>query len=65
MIEMKDATTLPETLFYTVREAAARLHVCHKSIYRLLDRGLLHSSKAFRKKLIPREEVEAFFDTTQ
>jgi len=62
---MKEARTLPEPLFYTVPEAASRLNVSNKSVYRLLDRGILHSSKALRKKLIPREEVEAFYEATR
>ena len=62
---MKHARTLPESLFYSVAEASARLNVSTKSIYRLLARGILHSSAAFRKKLIPREEVERFYEATR
>jgi excisionase family DNA binding protein len=51
--------------FYTVKEAGAVLNVGEKTIRRLLSRGLLHSSKATRKKLIPREDIETFFERTR
>jgi len=54
----------PERLCYTVKEAAIALNVSEKTIRRLLDRGLLKSSLALRKKLIPRQCLENFFQAT-
>ena len=51
--------------FYTVKEAAVVLNVAEKTVRRFLLRGILHSSKATRKKLIPRTEIDSFFDRTQ
>ena len=50
--------------FYTVKEAAVFLNVSPKTIRRFLDRGLLKSSKALRKKLIPCAELESFYQRT-
>jgi len=52
-------------LLCTVRQAAFLLNVSEKQIRRFLDRGILHSTKATRKKLIPRSEIETFFDRTK
>jgi excisionase family DNA binding protein len=57
-------TTPKEPLFYTVKESALCLNVSEKTIRRFLERGLLKSSKAIRKKLIPRKDVENFFERT-
>lgn len=54
----------PAPLVYTVDEAAAALKVSTKTIRRLLDRGILTSSKALRKKLIPRQQIEDFMKVT-
>lgn len=54
----------PMPLAYTVDEAAAALHVCPKTIRRLLARGILTSSKVLRKKLIPRSQIEGFLKAT-
>lgn len=53
-----------ERLVYTVEEAAALLHVSTKTIRRLLARRLLTGSKALRKILIPRQQLEAFLKAT-
>jgi excisionase family DNA binding protein len=50
----------PAKLFHTVAEAASRLNMSRKSVYRLLERGLLKSSSALRKKLIPAASIEEF-----
>lgn len=50
--------------FYTVGQAAVALNVSDKTVRRLLDRGVLHSSNAIRKKLIPRRDIETFFERT-
>lgn len=49
---------------YTVKRAAVYLGVSEKSIRRLVQRGILRPSKAFRKLLIPREQIERFFENT-
>lgn len=53
-----------ERLVYTVQEAAAVLNVSTKTIRRLLARRLLTGSKALRKILIPREQLDAFLKAT-
>lgn len=58
-------SSLQEPAFYTIPQAAALLNVSDKTIRRLLIRGLLQSSKAIRKKLIPREDIEHFFEKTK
>ena len=45
---------------FSVDEVAAMLGVTPKSIYRLLQRGLLKSLKALRHHRIPRKELERF-----
>ncbi|PYL82275.1 MAG: hypothetical protein DMF21_02800 [Verrucomicrobia bacterium] len=49
----------------TIAQAALMLSVSQKTIRRFLDRGLLHASKAIRKKLIPYSEIENFFERTR
>ena len=46
--------------FYSVSEVAVKFGISQKSVYRLLDRGILRASPAMRKKLIPRASVENF-----
>lgn len=38
--------------------------ICRDTVYRLLRKGLLRSSSAFRHKVIPRAEVERFLTET-
>ena len=47
-------------MFFTVAQAAAMLNLSEKTVRRLLERGILHSSKATRKKLIRRKDIEIF-----
>jgi len=47
-------------VFYTVADVASQFGISQKSVYRLLDRGLLKASSALRKKMIPRASVELF-----
>jgi excisionase family DNA binding protein len=64
MNEMNSKQAMPEPLVYTVEEAAAVLKISTKSVRRLLARGLLTGSKALRKILIPRQQLEAFLKAT-
>jgi len=54
----------PQPRVYTVEEAAIVLKVSTKTIRRLLARRLLTGSKALRKILIPREQIDAFLKAT-
>ena len=51
-------------LAYSIREAAQALGVSQVTVYRLLKRGLIRSSSAFRHKLIPIIEIERFLKAT-
>ena len=53
-----------ERIFYSVSEVAAMFNISEKSVYRLLERGLLKSSSALRHKRILRASVETFVDST-
>ena len=46
--------------FFSTSEVAVKFGISPKSVYRLLDRGLLESSSALRTKLIPRASIEKF-----
>jgi excisionase family DNA binding protein len=50
--------------FMTVQEAAEALNVSTKTIRRLVNRKLLRACKAFRRVLIPTEDVESFVERT-
>jgi predicted DNA-binding protein YlxM (UPF0122 family) len=47
-------------MFYSVGEVAETFGISRKSVYRLLDRGLLQSSSALRHKMITKRSVEQF-----
>jgi excisionase family DNA binding protein len=49
---------------YTAKEAAQKLAVSVKTIYRWVDRGLLPTSKASRKLLLPATAVDNFMEVT-
>jgi excisionase family DNA binding protein len=53
-----------ERAAYTAKETAQKLAVSVKTIYRWIDRGLLPTSKASRKLLIPARAVERFMEET-
>ena len=57
---MKNSESNLNKLFYTVDEAAELLSVSTKSVRRLIKRGQLSNSKALRKILIPRCDLEGF-----
>ena len=49
-----------EKLLYPVSKVAEMFSVSKKSIHRLLQRGLLQSSGAFRHRMITRASIEKF-----
>jgi excisionase family DNA binding protein len=49
---------------FTAQESAEKLGVSVKTVYRWIDRGLLPTSKASRKLLIPAQAVETFMEVT-
>jgi len=51
-------------VFYTVPDVAVMFGISQKSVYRLLERGLLKSSSALRHKRIPQSSIDAFTTTT-
>ncbi len=53
-----------EKEFYSVSEVAAKFGISQKSVYRLLDRGLLKASSALRKKMIPKASIVQFIATS-
>ena len=55
--------SLPQMVF-TVEETAEILKVSHKTVYRLVDRNLLHASKALRHLRITKNSLEQFLATT-
>jgi excisionase family DNA binding protein len=55
---------VPPRLAYRVKETAQMLGISEKSVRRLIDRGLLRTSKALRHLLIPRHEIERFLRDT-
>jgi len=51
--------------FYAVWEIAEMFGISRKSVYRLLDRGLLQSSSALRHKMITKRSVEGFLNSAE
>jgi excisionase family DNA binding protein len=51
-------------LAFSIHETAKILGLSYITVYRLIQRGLLKSSSALRKKLIPLTEIERFLRTT-
>ena len=54
----------PAKLVFTVPEAAELLGVSEKSIYRLIERGLLRSAGGMRHKRITPAEIERYLKAT-
>jgi DNA-directed RNA polymerase specialized sigma24 family protein len=53
-----------QRLAYSLKETAAMLGICEKSVRRLILRGLIRPSRALRHILIPRQEIERFLRDT-
>jgi len=51
-------------LFYSAAEVGAMFGVSTKTVYRLLDRGLLKSSSALRHKRISKASIDEFMAKT-
>jgi excisionase family DNA binding protein len=51
-------------LAYTMRETSEILGVSYITVHRLIQRGLLKSSRALRHKIIPKREIERFLKET-
>ena len=51
-------------LFYSVGEVSEMFGISDKSVYRLLDRGLLRSSNALRHKRISKASIDEFVAKT-
>jgi excisionase family DNA binding protein len=64
MNENEAKQTLPEPLFYDIKQTAAALNMSTKTVRRLIRRGLFSPCKALRKVLIPRSQIEAFLKAT-
>ena len=62
--KMSKTSTTASMIFVSVGEVSESFGVSSKSVYRLLDRGLLKSSSALRHKLILTSSVDEFVATT-
>ena len=51
-------------LAFSIRETAQMLGVCEKSVRRLIDRGLLKTSRALRHHRVTKQEIERFLKDT-
>jgi excisionase family DNA binding protein len=54
---------LPQ-MVYTVEETAEILKVCEKTVYRLVERKMLHAVKALRHLRITKKSLDAFLAST-
>jgi hypothetical protein len=48
---------------YTIPEAAILLRMCEKSVRRQIERGNLRKCRKFGRVLIPKKDVDTFFDS--
>jgi len=53
-----------EKYLFPVAKVAEMFSISEKSVYRLLQRGLLESSSALRHKMITRASIEKFLTMT-
>jgi len=52
-------------LAYSLKETAAMLGICDKSVRRLIHRRLIRPCRALRHILIPKTEIERFLRETR
>jgi excisionase family DNA binding protein len=55
---------LKSRLMFTVKETAEALGISEKTVYRLVQRNLLRTSRALRHIRIPKSEIERFLTAT-
>ncbi len=64
-MQMSSQATPPSArIFLSVQEVAQLFGTSTKTVYRLLDRGLLKSSSALRHRMILRASVDEFVAKT-
>ena len=51
-------------LAFSIRETAQMLGICEKSVRRLIERGLLRTSRALRHHRVTKQETERFLKDT-
>ena len=56
---------MPQRLAYSLKETAAMLGICEKSVRRLIHRELIRPCRALRHILIPKTEIERFLRDTR
>ena len=61
---IKDSINGSERMFYSVSEVSEMFGVCQKTVYRLLDRGLVQASSALRHKRISKASIDQFIAGT-
>jgi excisionase family DNA binding protein len=61
--EIPTSAPMPEPLAYDIKQAAAALNMSTKTVRRLIARGKLTPCTVLRKLLIPRKQIEGFFNT--
>jgi hypothetical protein len=62
-LAVQDEGGLPRMAF-TMKETAEILGVSYITVHRLIQRGLLRSSKALRCKIVSKKEIERFLNDT-
>jgi hypothetical protein len=63
-LESAGSSQPPAKLAYPRREAAQLISISPATLDRLVERGLLHPSRATRRPLFSREELERFLRET-
>jgi hypothetical protein len=59
---MLNIQTVPAPTAYTIAETAIALRMSEKSVRRQIDRGNLRRCTKFGRVLIPRKDVDSFFE---
>lgn len=61
-MEINTNMAAPQVAAYTMAEAAQLLRMSQKSVRRQIDRGNLRRCSKFGRILIPRKDVDGFFE---